>query len=415
MPMLSEEEKSKLIQSSWMRFNSNIGALYAFFENLTIAADATDKANVKQFAKELAFIFKDKSETVEKDISKFIPSVDDLDVFPDFRRDDSAKEIISAMQDPDLKQALLEWGDKHPYRSQKFVRAFLSAFNNPPVSGVLIRRSMLVSLVTFWEILFEDLYKNYYLALDKTRNEAEKEASKLMYGNWKEKIANLKKIGLDISVTKKYSLEVFEITQRRNLLVHNDGVVNEKYFSYFPNKYQLGDHLLVSTRYFQRAIDMMHMFGFLLFYKQWAQYEENNQSLYGKLYEFIVNSLNQKRYSLVLELSENSESLELPEDKKHVILVNRAIAFRETNKAEEVNKIVAYLEETKHDWQIEMAISMLKNDIPKLQQQIKQAPKGLVIATISAWPLFDPVRDAVWFKMALMKKDRVQLPKKKRR
>lgn len=409
---MNQEAKVKMIQNTWLRFNSNIGALYALFENLTANADETDKFQIQQIANELAFIFKGSSEIAEKDIKKFIPSVDDLDVYPDFRKDESVKEIIFGLQDQKIKDAILEWETKKPYRAERFRRLFSLAFNNPPMNGILIRRSMLVSLVTFLEIFLEDTYNSHYLALGETKESAQKSTNKLTRGGWQQRLGNLRTIGLDISIISKYSYEIIEVVQRRNLLVHNDGVVDDNYKAKISNRYEIGDHLLVSTRYFQRAIDIFHVFGFVLFYSQFGRYEENKQSLYNKLDEFMLDSLGRKRYYLVLEISENSESLNIFEDKQLIVLVNRAIAFRELGKAEEVDRIVSHLMNTEHNWQIDMAISMLTNDIPSLKRQIKDAPNVPNIVRISTWPLFDPVKNEPWFKIAFAKKIKVQLPRK---
>ncbi len=387
--MLSQEEKAKMIQNVWLRFNSNIGALYAMFENIPSFADQIDKTKIKEIANELAFIFKDKPEIVENDISKYIPSVDDLDVYPDFHKDDSIKEIIHAFQDQEIKDAMLQWEAKKPYRSERFKRLFSSVFNNPPMNGVLIRRSMLVSLVTFLEIFLEGTYISHYLALGEIKESAQKTTDKLMKGGWQKRLENLQVIGLDTSITSKYIGEVFEIAQRRNLLVHNDGVVDDDYKKRISNRYEVGDNLLVSTKYFQRAIDIFHILGFVLSYSQLEQYEENRQALYNKLDEFVLDSLGRKRYSLVLELSENSANLNFPENKQQIVMVNRAIAYRELGRIEEVERIVSLLASVEHDWQIDMAISMLVNDISSLKRQIKDAPDVPNIVRISTWQLLN--------------------------
>jgi hypothetical protein len=410
--MLDNKETGKLIQNSWLRFNSNIGALYAMFENIPSFADQIDKAKIKEIVNELAFIFKDKPELVEKDISKYIPSVDDLDVYPDFRKDQSVKEIVLAFQDQEIKDAMLEWEAKKPYRSERLRRLFSSVFNQPPMNGVLIRRSMLVSLVAFLEILLEDIYKSHHLILGETKEGTQKATDKLMRGGWQKRLENLHVIGFGTPIISKYIGEVVEIAQRRNLLVHNDGVVDDDYKARISNKYEVGDHLLVSTKYFQQAIDIFHVMGFVLSYSQLEQYEENRQALYNKLDEFVLDSLGRKRYSLVLELSDNSANLNLPENKKLIVMVNRAIAFRELGQIEEVERIVSILASVEHDWQIDMAISMLVNDISTLKRQIKDAPDVPNIVRISTWPLFDPVRNELWFKTAFAKKSKVQLPRK---
>lgn len=409
--MRSKGEISKLIQNSWLRFNSNMGALYAMFEHLSMLADEVDKAKIKDISNELAFIFKDKPEIVEKDISKYFPSIDDLDVYPDFRKDESAKEIIQAFQDQELREALLEWEIKHPHRAYRLKRAFSSGFNNPPMNGVLIRRSMLVSLVTFFEIFVEDTFKIHYLASGLSLHDAQKKAGK---SGWK---SQLKSIGLDIPVIQKYKDEVFEFSLRRNLLVHNDGVVDDKYTTQIPNRYEIGDQLLISTQYFQRAMDIFHMLGLFLFCNQLEKFEENKQVFQNILNDFVLTSLECKRYNLVLELSDNYQHLNLPEEKQKIIMVNRAIAFRELGRTEEVNNIVSILKTMVSDWRISIAISMLSNDIPALKRQIKKIPNSPNIVKILARPLFDPIKNEIWFKTECLRKSRPkpQINRKRRK
>lgn len=406
--MLIQDKGSKLVQGAWTRFNSNLGSLYAFFEALTKTADEVDKRKLHELANELSFVFKDKPEIIEKDFARYIPSVDDLDVFPDFRKDDTIQAVVSAFRDEDVLNAIREWEEKHPHRSQRLVRAFSSAFNSPPMNGVMIRRSMLVSLVTFLEIYLEDLHKNNHLVQGMSLADAKKGAQKAMRKDWRSKLTGVEKIDLSLPAIPKFVDEIYEFTQRRNLLVHNDGVVDESYKKNVQCDYDLGDHLLVSTQYFQRAIDLVHLFGFLLFYKQLSHCVTNKQNLYNKLDEFILTSLDQKRYSLILELSENMDSLDLPGYKQQIVLVNKAIAYRELGKADEVTMIASHLESVGHDWQIDMAISMLRNDVDALKKQIEQAPNTPGIMRVASWPLFDPVKNEVWFKVAFMKKSKMR-------
>ena len=412
--MLNQEEKSRLIQSVWLRFNSNIGALHIFFENLAPNADRVDNDKLKHLVDEMTFIFKDKPEIAQKDILKYIPSVDDLDFLPDFRDSASVKELLVALQDHEIRDSIQAWEEKHPHRSQRLSRVFSSSLSNPPMTGVMLRRSMLISLVTFLEIFLGDIYKSHYQVLGQSKEDACKESRKLMKGNWRNKLTNLQKIGLDIQATTKYSEEIFEITQRRHVLVHNDGIVDEGYKKYF-SKYNYGDHLLVSTRYFQRGINIVHTLCFLLFCNQLTKYEENKQVIYNKLDDFVLNSLEQRRYSLVIELSENAEFLDLPENKRQIVIANRAIAYRELGKTEEVNRIVTFLESAEHGLEIELAISMLRNDIVNLRRQIKLIPNHPGNARMFSWPLFNPIKNEVWFKMEIARISKSHAPKTRRK
>jgi hypothetical protein len=412
---LDSIEKHKLIRAAWMRFNSNIGSLYSLFENLNPSADQLDKAQIQKLIQELAFVFKDNPEAIEKDISKYIPSIDDLDMIPNFAKSASVKEMVTSFHDPEIRDTLLQWEQKKPYRAIRLVRAFSAAFNQPPTSGILIRRSMLISMITFLEIAIRDMHKSFHLIHGKEKSEAKRASDKALKGkSWRDKIYSLRDIGLDIPANSKYTDELFEYTQRRHSLVHNDGVVDEGYEKNIPGKYELGDHLLVSTRYFQRAIGIVHTLVFLLFYNQFCQ-NEGEEISHRFLDDFMLNCFDQKRYSLILELSENFESLHLPEHKGQISLANRAIAFRELGQSTKVGEIVSSLMTMEHDWQIDLAISMLKNDMPTLRRLIEKAPNAPNIAKISSWPLFDPVRNEVWFKTVFVKKNKVQLRKKFRR
>lgn len=65
---------------------------------------------------------------------------------------------------------------------------------------------------------------------------------------------------------------------------------------------------------------------------------------------------------------------------------NRAIAFRELG-------------------QVERIVSLLANDAPDVPN----------IARISTWPLFDPVKNELWFKSAFIKKSKARLPRRRGR
>ncbi|MFN8433842.1 MAG: hypothetical protein U0V18_07470 [Anaerolineales bacterium] len=408
---MNQEEKIKAIQNLWMRFNSNIGALYSFFEKLTVLADQIDEEKLQAIVNELEFIFKDKLD-IKKDVRKYIPSVDDLDVQPDFSKDKTVQEITESIKDPEVINVINGWGENHPHRLQRLKRAYSKAFNDPPVTGILIRRSMLVSLITFFEIFLSDLYKCHYLMIGTSQEAAEKEAKKLMGGDWRNKMFNLNKIGLGIPFFTEHVDTIYEYTQRRHLTVHNDGVVDQKYKNNIPsNKYDIGDHLLVSTQYFQNAIDNILLFGFFLYYNQLQQISDDEQFINKKLDEFVISTLEKQRFQLILLLAENRENLALSQERIQVLEANRAIAYRGLNSTEEVDKIVNMLEKEEHSWKVDLAICMLKNDIKSLKVKMTQIPSKVNLAEILLWPLFDPVKDQVWFRQLSYKKKKQEIGK----
>jgi len=413
--LLSQEEKKKLLLNTWMRFNSNVGALYSFFEKTTELADKLDWEGIRKISSQVAALLKQDPEEVEKDISSLFPSMDDLEIYPDIRNDDSVKEMMEAFQDSKFMEQVSEWEQRHPFKSQKFVEIIYSAFVDPPMRGIMLRKSMLITLMTFIEMLIGEMFVNHYLIQGETKKCAIQLASNMTDDGWGKRFSNLEKIGLGSQFQSKNKNKIIEMAKLRNLLVHNDGVIDEDYLKKAPQKHKPlkpGSILLVSTNYFQRAIDTVYSLGFFLCTASWKLNDVPAKEQGKKIDELIIPALNQRRYSLVLEITKDLNGEELPQSTPERLLVDRAIAFRELGETRKVNKIVSNLEELDYSWSISVAIAMLTNNISELQKHLmdKQVPPN-----ISYWPLFGPVKNEIWFKKVFMMKNKQNFPKPSKR
>lgn len=74
---------------------------------------------------------------------------------------------------------------------------------------------------------------------------------------------------------------MFEIYQRRNLLVHNGGTVNSIYLSKVADKYKqnlnIGDRISVSEVYLERAISLLHTTFTLIACELWKKLEPEKE------------------------------------------------------------------------------------------------------------------------------------------
>lgn len=403
--MDNEKEKSLQLQNIWMRFNSNIGALYSFFEKVIELADTSDKEKLQAISEKLAGLFRDNPDEVKKEITRFFPSIDDLDIYPDIRNDESAKELLEEFKDTSFIEQVKEWETKHPFKSQKFAEILFSAFNDPPMNGVILRKSILISLVTFLELLIQDVFVGHFLAQGETKKRA-LELADSMSTSWGKRLSNLEKIGLGTLAQSKYKEEIIEITKRRNLLVHNDGVIDDDYLEKAMQKYRSlkpGSIFIVSTQYLQRALDIIYTFGLYVCIKQWktSHIPELEQS--KEIDKLLIPALNKKRYKLIMEITSHLSDDSLPVQMPQRFLVDRAIAFRELGQEKEVKKIVTKLQALDDHWSNSVAITMLTNDINGLQKALKD---NKVPPNISFWPLFDPVKNEIWFKNIFMIKNK---------
>jgi hypothetical protein len=413
---MAAKAQNALLHSQWINFNSNVGALYTFFENLVKTADNLDFERKRKLATGFAEIFGENVGEVEREILPYSPSVDNWDVVPDLREDASLKEMMKQIQDEDFITRIRQWEIRHPHKSHKLARLIFSLFGNPPISGFILRKSLLITSVTFLEVLIESMYVNHYLLQGYSKEEAVGKADKLSVKNWVKRIDNLTKIGIPQHIATMCKNEILEIVHLRNLFVHNDGVVDQDFLKWssddMRSRLKPGNVLAVSTKRLQNALDLIFSYGMVLCQTHWSLYEPNSHQRKDKIDQLILTSFDEKRYSFIIQLSERFMVLDLPSRIKQRLLVDKAVAFRELNNLDEVNHIVDDLEKAEHDWQIAIAISALKKDYPALRVQLAQAHSKYDIQQYAHWPLFEPIKNEVWFKIAFTKRrkkvDRLQ-------
>jgi len=144
--------------------------------------------------------------------------------------------------------------------------------------------------------------------------------------------------------------------------------------------------------------------------ESWRINNINEKERYRKFDEFVVSLLNQKRHILVLELTKNLDDMDISNIVRQRMIVNRAIAFRELGKNKEVEEIVSNLIASDHDWQIDIAISMLSNNYSKLKQQMEHARETYGnISILSTWPLFGPIKNQSWFRIVFTRRNKKEL------
>lgn len=79
-------------------------------------------------------------------------------------------------------------------------------------------------------------------------------------------------LGLKMGYLNLYIDELVELYQRRNLFVHNGGIVNSIYHSKVNNcKYSIGEQLDVTEDYLDKAIDIIHVLFSLIACELWKK------------------------------------------------------------------------------------------------------------------------------------------------
>jgi hypothetical protein len=418
----------QLFQQIWQGFEANFGALWLFSDEVSKHADQLDRTRIHEYAKEMADALGDDPQQVEQELLEFTPSLDELDVYPDFRQRPDVREAIQFFRESHFKTRVRKWAIENPQKAHKFSMVFSSYLAHPPVSGILLRRNVLVSLVGFLELFLENLLFGYYFYTDlgedpksdahkeKARRKAEKENSPRE--GWRGRIEKFRQLDIDLSHIQVYVDELLEIAQRRNLIVHNDGVVDETYLkrapaAYQPSGLQKGQFLLVSTRYLTRAFHVVVIFAVTLSQACWRQWHPNkNKKRADQLLErYLFTILKDGRYGLAVDLGTVSQQFSLPRFSSQIIKIHQAIAFRELGKKTEMMQVVNEFPEGNRDWRVPIALAILREDFPLAQQLLVQAAKKNKLIDISPfWSLFNPVKDESWFQRMFEHPNRGNLP-----
>jgi len=418
-------------QQIWLRFNGNIGALWSFSNKIGKIADSTDRLAITEFAHKLSDFFDTDPVVEEEELLKYISLENNSELAITPEKYEEYKEGFALLRSDEFKQKLERVSKESPSKARSFYNLWRTALFQPIANGMLLRRSCLVSLVSFFELLESDLIQSFYFrfpnALGKPEERlislsnireignlelieyyfAQKESNTVLQEGITKQISYFKdRLSIEIKAISEYREALVELSQRRNLLVHNDGVVNDQYLSKVSEKYikekgiLKGYPLNVSETYLSESIDTIHLVGFILLQLCWRKFSNEKQEQANKLFvETMVESLNQERYELVQKLALLSQAMKISKSTRWLININHAIALRETNEIQKARHLIKDLDSNQIPLSIKIAVNTLKEEYEKVYDLLKLAIQEDEIKNISPeWPLFKPIRNEQKFK-----------------
>ncbi|KGR74882.1 hypothetical protein [Ureibacillus sinduriensis] len=167
----------------------------------------------------------------------------------------------------------------------------------------MLNRSSLTSLMIYFESLIASIIKARLVKFPNAFNPNDKsikykdlmdfdsmdealehlieiEVVDIMYNGFKVWIQYLSKSGIKIDMIEDLIEEINEISQRRNLFVHNDGVVNKIYLNKVDSKFikevKKNDRLSISKEYLKNAIKIIKIFGTIILLEAWRNFEKED-------------------------------------------------------------------------------------------------------------------------------------------
>lgn len=243
---------------------------------------------------------------------------------------------------------------------------------------------------------------------DVKRSMLEKEIETFRRDSYVEQFASLeKKFQITLRKFAEYP-EFIELSQRRNIFTHNDGVVSEQYITVceregwkFAKRPATGETLQVDIEYFGRAIRVMSQVGFMLAHTLWSKvFPQEHEELHSSINDRIYQCLEHKRWRLAAELGifALSEPMRkgVTEIKLRIRTINVAIGLKFAERDGEARRLLNAGDWTASYRDFKLAILVLEEkyeDAIAIMISIGKSGEILQQSSYYSWPLFHKFRE----------------------
>lgn len=291
---------------------------------------------------------------------------------------------------------------------KNFLVSFVSQYDS--FLGDLIKE-LLLSKPEFFnnsdrELKFKDLLE--FATIEDARNYIlEKEVETLLRKSHNEQFEWMTN-RFNMPLTKNLSIwkNFIEITERRNLFVHNNGTVSNQYIKVClehkasVENIKVGDLLDVNQNYLTDSYMVFYEIGFKLAHVLWRKILPNDleaadNSLIDATYELLAH----KKYKLAqILLDFTSETLKKynSDVNRRVLIINRAIAYKFSGNKEKCISILGQDDWSATGLNFQLAVAVLNDkdeDVYKLMKKIGKESSEMPAHIYSEWPLFEEYRE----------------------
>lgn len=237
----------------------------------------------------------------------------------------------------------------------------------------------------------------------------EKEVETFRRGSYSEQFSTLEsKFGLKLRSFPEWG-EFIELSQRRNLIVHNGGLVSDQYLQVcdrenhkFLERPKPGDLLKLNGDYFSRATIVVSKVAFMLCHTLWRKlFPSEFEVAHNEANSTLFDLLRDKRWKTAGAIAEFA----LTEPMKYQIsdmdlrirTINAAIAMKFSGNADGCKKLLQLLDWTAALRDFRLAIAVLSDDYSKAAElMISIGKRGELVEELAYhnWPLFHKFRES---------------------
>lgn len=217
------------------------------------------------------------------------------------------------------------------------------------------------------------------------------------YEEWIEYFKNQMK--LELTITTKHRDYLIENFQRRNLFVHNDGVVNKIYLAKVAKTLSkpemLDKKLAVSRKYLFSAIDRFESAFLQLAFELWSKCDKTSKKRPSLIVHSSYDALQNKRWHVATEIAEIVEKDKAASESDILMArVNSWIARKKYDNKDSILEEVSAFDVSAKDDLFKLAKHCLLGETElalSLAKRLKKA-KQISLNDLIEWPLFEELR-----------------------
>lgn len=203
--------------------------------------------------------------------------------------------------------------------------------------------------------------------------------------------------------------KLFEVFQRRNLFVHNEGIVNNIYLSRvnqdLVKDFSLGKKIIITNEYMDEAIDLIEYVGVILALELWQKFEKVSTVRQDLIQEYGFEFMLQGKWKLsreVFGLLINER--EIDNRSKTIGLINYWQSFKNLNEYDQVIGEVEKEDFSDRSLDLKLCFFALKDDFNNFFDILPGVcPSEISLEHLKTWPIFNSVRQTAEYEAFIEK------------
>ncbi len=214
-----------------------------------------------------------------------------------------------------------------------------------------------------------------------------------------------KKFGIPLKKGLAIWPDFIELTERRNLFVHTDGVVSDQYMKVCREHnasidgIRIGDELIVTPKYFDNSYNVIFEIAFKLAHVLWRKFmpeelEEADSNLIAIGYD-TLHEENYKLTAMIFDFASQTLKKYFSESNRRIMVVNQAQAYKWSGNDNKAREIVAREDWSATSGKFRLAEAVILENYEKaydIMQEIGLNHNEIGKSEYRDWPLFKEIR-----------------------